>query len=118
MKKWLNTNKRIIIFFLILTMITFTLIYSQLNFISQPEMLQQLSNYVETGEITSSLSKYAILMLIGLLFFGIWAIVFTILIWKMFFPTKKSVKEAFLYDNYKFIYNLPKEIKKGLNKYE
>lgn len=118
MKKWFVRNKYLLISFGITSVIFFTLVYIQLSYVLQPEVFQELENYIETGEITQPLVNYSVLALISLVFFGIWAVIFVILLWKIIFPTKKSVHDAFLFDNYKYLYNLPREIRKGLNKYE
>jgi|SRR5699024_1955651 len=118
MKNWFNRNKYLFIIFGIVSIVLFGLMYVQISYILQPEVLEQLQVYSETGEISKSLAKYSMLAFVSLIVFGIWAILFVVIIFKVIFPTKKSVKDAFLYDNYKYLYNLPSEIRKGLKKYE
>lgn len=118
MKKWFIKNKYLLIAFGIVSIVFFTLVYMAISYILQPEVFQQLENYIETGEITTSLTKYSMIAFISLIAFGIWAILFTVVLWKIIFPTRTSAKDAFLFDNYKYLYNMPREIMKGLKKYE
>lgn len=117
-KKWFKKNKYLLIVFGIVSIIFFILVYASLAYVLQPNVYADLDNYTKTGVITTSLTKYAILAFISLIFLVVWSILFSVVLWKIIFPSRQSVKDAFMYDNFKFIIDIPKNLKKGLNKHE
>lgn len=118
MKNWLEKNKIILIVFLAISFVFITLFYIQVSYIIKPENFQELERYIETGEITKTLFNYLVLTFINLITFIVWTITFIIVLWKVIFPTNKSVKEAFMYEQFKFLYQLPSKIRKGMKNYE
>jgi ABC-type sulfate transport system permease component len=118
MKKWLEKQKYILVAFLIVTTLLVIMVTLQLHFITQPHMIEDLSNYIETNELSSSLINYAILAIINLIILGVWGTLFVIIMLKVLFPTKKSAKEAFQIDSLQFLYDMPKELRKELKRNE
>lgn len=116
MKKWLNQNKTLLIIFGITTIILIALTYFQLNFIIQH--LPELQQYAETGEISKPLSKYGTLGIFNIIVFGIWALLMMVILWKAFFPTKESAKNAFHLNDMEFIFGLPSQLRRELKKDE
>ncbi|MFP3721979.1 hypothetical protein SFC57_24050 [Niallia circulans] len=116
MKKWLNRNKTLLIIFSITTIILIVLTYFQLNFIIQH--LPELQQYAETGEISQSLSQYGTIGIFNLIVFGIWALLMILVLWKAFFPTKESAKNAFHLNDMEYIFGLPSRLKRELKKDE
>lgn len=118
MKIWFKQNKIVLIAFSIVSIILFIMTAIQINYIVQPHVLEELNNYIETSEITPSLMKYVIMVLINFLLFGVWALLFIFIMWKVFFPTKKSIHEAFQIDSLSFLYKMPGNLKKELKRDE
>lgn len=116
MKKWFNRNKTLLIIFSITTIILIIFTYFQLNFIIRH--LPELQQYAETGEISQPLSKYATLGIFNIVIFGIWALLMMAVLWKIFFPTKESAKNAFHVNDLEYILGLPSQLRRGLKKDE
>lgn len=118
MKKWFEKHKVILIIFLILSVALFIMTYIQISYILQPEVIEDLNNYIKTNELTPSLTKYVIMTIINLVIIAIWSLIFTYIIWKIIFPTKKTAKDAFQGDSIKFLLDLPSQMKKELKRNE
>lgn len=118
MKKWFKHHKVVLITFAILSVFLFIITAIQINYIVQPHVLEELNNYIETNEITPPLMKYVVMVVINLITFGIWAILFVFIMWNVFFPTRKSMREAFQVDSLEFLYNMPSNLKKELKRDE
>lgn len=118
MKNWFKRQKVILISFFILSIILFLVTAIQINIITQPEVLEELSNYITTNEITSSLKKYVFVVVINMIVFAVWALLFLILMWRVFFPTKKAMRDAFSIDSFMFLYKMPGNLKKELKRDE
>lgn len=114
MKRWFIQHKTILIGFSITSVILMAAVFYQFNIILQPEAMQDLKIYAETKEITPVLQKYAFVAIISITIFVIWALLFMIIIWRIFFPSKKKVREAFSFDSIEFLYKMPENIRKEL----
>lgn len=116
MKKWFDRNKVLLITFGITTIILITLTYFQLNYILQH--LNELEEYAQTGVISKPLSKFGTIGIFNIITFGIWVLMLLIILWKMLFPSKESVKNAFHINDFEFIFGLPSNIRRELKKDE
>jgi|SRR5699024_1650867 len=114
MKKWFKRNKVLLIIFAILTVISLITVAIQISYIIQPHFIEDLNYYMETKEIKQSLIKHVIMTVVNIIILGAWTINLTVIIWLVFFPTKKTAKESFQLDSIKYLYNLPEQIKKEL----
>ena len=118
MKAWLKKNKLHLIILAALSLIFFFMTGFLISYISNPYVLEDLNQYIENNEISPALKKYVVLVVIDLLIFAVWAIFFLIIMWKVFFPNKKTVHEAFQMDTLGFLYGLPSSMKKELKRHE
>lgn len=118
MKKWIEKQKNTLILFGITSVVLLVMTIIQLNYILQPSVIEDLNVYIETNEIAPSLMRHVVMTVINIFIFIIWLTLFSIILWKIIFPTKKSVNEAFQVDSIKYLYNLPNEIKKELKRDE
>lgn len=118
MKNWFLRNKIILISFVGVSIVLFIMTGLQINIIIQPEVLEELNQYIETKEITSSLRNYVLVAIVNLIIFAVWAILFLMIMWKIFFPTNKVMREAFQIDSFEFLFNMPSRIKKELKRDE
>lgn len=118
MKNWFVRNRFILISFVVITLIVLILTMIQVNLITQPQVLEDLNGYIETNEISSALKKYVVIAFITLFFFGVWGILFFIIMWRVLFPTNKTLREAFHFDGLEFLYRMPSNLKKELKRDE
>lgn len=118
MKAWFNQNKIMLISFAVVSILLIIITAIQINYIVQPHVLDELNNYMVTNEITASLTNYVIMVIINFIFFGVWALLFTFIMWKVFFPTKKTTQEAFQVDSLKFLFEIPSNLRKELKRNE
>jgi len=118
MINWFKKYKIILISFAITSIVVFILTTIQISIITQPDVLMDLNTYMETNEISSSLKKYVFVVILNIVVFAIWAIMFLIIMWRVFFPTNKAMKEALQIDSFQFLYDMPRNLKKELKRDE
>ena len=118
MKKWFIRHRILLISFFIVSIILTIMVMIQINIITQPDVLQDLKKYIETNNITPSLKRYVFIFIVNLILLVVWAILFTFIIWMIFFPTKKSFRETFYIDSLEFLYKMPSNLKKELKRDE
>lgn len=113
-KSWFQRNKNLLIFFGFTTLITFLFTLLEINLILTNS--SELEIYAETNEMTDSLKTVGMMGLINVLLLGFWISLFMLIILKVIFPSKRTVKDVFFLDELNFLKEIPREFRKGLDK--
>lgn len=113
-KKWFHRNKNLLIFFGFATVITFLFTLLEANLILSHAA--ELEVYAQTKEVTSSLKTVGLMGLLNVALLAFWTFLFMFILLKVIFPNKRTVKDALLYDEFRFLTKLPDELRKGLDR--
>lgn len=113
-EKWFRRNKTLLIIFVIFSILLAILTAIQTSVLL--DNLDDLKFYIETGSITKSMYTYATIACFNLLIGVFWAVLLAILLLKMLFPNKETVKNAFCLNELEFLVNMPYSMKKGLSR--
>lgn len=114
MKSWFQRNKNLLIFFGFTTVITCLFTLLEINLILSNT--DDLEVYAATNEMTESLETIGFLGLINVALIAFWSFLFMFIMLKVIFPNKRTVKDAFFLDEFRFLKDIPNEIRKGLDK--
>lgn len=114
MKNWLRKNKNLLIFFGFATLITFLFTLLEVNLILSNT--QDLEVYAKTKEMTDSLKTVGLMGLLNIAILTLWTFLFMFITLKVIFPNKRTVKDAFFFDEFRFLKEIPSELRKGLDK--
>ncbi len=113
-KKWFHRNKNLLIFFGFATLITFLFTLLEANLILSHAA--ELEVYAQTKEVTDSLKTVGLLGLVNVALLTFWTFLFMFIMLKLIFPNKRTVKDAFFLDEFRFLKDIPSELRKGLDK--
>lgn len=72
--------------------------------------------YLQSNELKELLNKFGFFGVINLIIFGFWILFFLTILWKIYFPSTKAVKDAFCISEIEFIFKLPSQLRKELKK--
>lgn len=111
---WFKANKTLLILFSIITVIFVLVTSFQVTFLLNN--LSDLNTYIETGIITNKMYQYGLIAGLNMLIVAIWFILFTILGWKILFPSYQSVKSAFCINELEFLIKMPTSLRKELSR--
>lgn len=111
-RNWVNNNKKLLILFGICSVVTF-LITSILIFLISSNV-SELAVYAETKQLTTNLKTIGILGMMDIFCVGIWTLILCAVLIQLFFPTRKDKKIAFYVDEFQFLTQIPKKIRKGV----
>lgn len=114
MKSWFLKNKNLLIFFGFTTLITFLFTLLEVNLIISKA--NDLEIYAATNEMSESLKTVGLMGLLNVALLAFWTFLFMFIFLKVIFPNKRAVKDAFLYDEFRFLTKLPDELRKGLDR--
>jgi len=111
-QKWIAKNKKLLIVFGIISLITMVLTTLEISLIISST--NDLESYVTTGNISNELRNVGLLGLLNVALIAAWTICFSIILICMIFPSQKTVNDAFLIDELNFLKNIPNQLKRGL----
>lgn len=114
MKAWFHRNKNLLIFFGFVTLITFLFTLLEVNLILSNA--DDLEVYAETNEMTDSLKTVGLLGLLNVAILAFWTFLFMFIMLKVIFPNKRTLKDAFFLDEFRFLKEIPSELRKGLDR--
>ena len=114
MNKWFQRNKKLFIFFGFATLITFLLTLLEANMIIS--RTAELEVYAQTKEVTDSLKTVGLIGLLNVAVLAFWTFLLIFIMLKVLFPNKRTVKDAFFLDEFRFLKEIPIELRKGLDK--
>lgn len=114
MKLWFQKHKNLLILFGFATLITFLFTLLEVNLIISNT--QDLQIYAATNEMSDSLRTVGAMGLINVALLAFWTFLFMFIMLKVIFPNKRTFRDAFFYDEFKFLKDIPSELRKGLDK--
>lgn len=112
LQKWITQNKKLLVIFGITSLITLVITGIEINLILSSA--NDLQIYATTGVVSEELKKISILGFFNGAIIVAWVITFSIILLKMIFPNRKTVKDAFFFDELNFLKDMPNQLKKGV----
>ena len=116
MKKWFFKNKKLLITFGLISLITLLITIIEINLIVSNT--NDLQVYSTTGVISSDLKTVGLLGLVNVAILTLWSFIFAFIMLRMIFPNKKTVKDAFFVSELNFLKDMPAQLKRGLDRNE
>ena len=116
MKKWIIKNKKLLITFGVISLITLLITVIEINLIASNT--NDLQVYSTTGVISSDLKTVGILGLVNVGILTLWSFIFAFIMIKMIFPNQKTVQDAFFISELNFLKDMPAQLKRGLDRNE
>lgn len=116
MKKWITKNKKLLIIFGVISLITLLITLIEFNLILSS--IDDLHVYSTTGAISSELRTVGLLGLVNVAIVSLWSFILAFIMLKMIFPNQKAVKNAFFITELNFLKDMPAQLKRGLNRNE
>lgn len=114
MRKWFSKNKKLLVTFGVSCIVTLfvTLIEIYLITINADDM----QNYITNNVISDTLKTISLLGLFDIALITFSTIIFIIVFLKIIFPNKRTFREALFVEEYKFLKDLPVNLKKELDR--
>lgn len=116
MKLWINKNKKLLITFGVISLITWIVTLIEINLIVANT--DDLQEYATTKVISEDLEMVSLLGMLDITLLIVWTFTFMFIFLKIIFPSKKSLQGAFFIEEFRFLKEMPNELRKGLDKNE
>ncbi|PFA84293.1 hypothetical protein [Bacillus cereus] len=116
MKLWFTKNKKLLITFGVMSLITLIITLFEIHLIVSNA--EDLYEYSTSKTVTDSLKTVSVLGVINMILLAIWTFTFIIIFLKIIFPSKKVVHNALFIDELRFLKDMPSQLKRGLDKNE
>jgi hypothetical protein len=111
LKKWIQKNKKLLVIFGIISLVTLVVTLIELNLILSNTA--DLEIYTRTGIISDSLKSVSLLGLLNVALIGTWSLCLAIVMFKLLLPDKRSVDSAFCLSELNYLLQLPDFFRKG-----
>ncbi|QSX24472.1 hypothetical protein [Priestia megaterium] len=115
MNLWIFKNKKLLIAFCVISLMTFLLTLIEINLIVANA--DDLQEYATKNVVSGDLKTISLLGLLDIGFLTLWTIFFIFILLKIVFPSKKAVQNALFIGELKFLRDMPSELRKGLDKH-
>lgn len=106
---WIKENSFMLKVFSIYSIFTF--LFTAYFITLAVENISGLEQYSQTNIITKELTQLALVGMLNFLVAGIWALYLIFIIFKLLFPKKNSLKNAFFIEELVFLKDLPRKVK-------
>lgn len=116
MKLWINKHKKLLITFVVLSLVTWLVTLIEINLIFA--RADDLKEYAETKFISDDLKVVGLLGLLDITLLILWTFIFMFIFMKIIFPSKKALQGALFIEEFRFLKDMPSELRKGLDKNE
>lgn len=116
MKLWINKHKKLLITFVVLSLVTWLVTLIEINLIFASA--DDLKEYAETKFISDDLKIVGLLGLLDITLLILWTFLFMFIFMKIIFPSKKALQGALFIEEFRFLKDMPSELRKGLDKNE
>jgi predicted membrane protein len=112
MKLWFNKNKKLLITFGVMSLITLiiTTLFEIHLIVSNAEDLYE---YSTSKTVTDSLKTVSVLGVFNMILLVLWTFTFILIFLKIIFPSKKVVHNALFIEELKFLKDMPSQLKRG-----
>ncbi|PET99703.1 hypothetical protein CN527_15095 [Bacillus cereus] len=116
MKLWINKNKKLLITFGVISLVTWIVTLIEINLIVANA--DDLQEYATTKVISEDLETVSLLGMLDITLLIVWTFTFMVIFLKIIFPSKKTLQGAFFIEEFRFLKEMPNELRKGLDKNE
>jgi hypothetical protein len=112
MKLWFNKNKKLLITFGVMSLITLIITLFEIHLIVSNA--EDLYEYSTSKTVTDSLKTVSVLGVFNMILLVLWTFTFILIFLKIIFPSKKVVHNALFIEELKFLKDMPSQLKKGV----
>ncbi|MHA7108425.1 hypothetical protein ACW0JX_29130 (plasmid) [Bacillus sp. C-3-6] len=116
MKLWINKHKNLLITFGVISLVTWIVTLIEINLIVANA--DDLKEYAETKVISDDLKIVGLLGMFDITLLILWTFIFMFIFMKIIFPSKKALQGALFIEEFRFLKDMPSELRKGLDKNE
>lgn len=116
MKLWFNKNKKLLITFGVMSLITLIITLFEIHLIVSNA--EDLYEYSTSNTVTDGLKTVSVLGVFNMILLVLWTFTFILIFLKIIFPSKKVVHNALFIEELKFLKDMPSQLKRGLDKNE
>ncbi|MBG9585480.1 hypothetical protein ABE42_41365 [Bacillus thuringiensis] len=116
MKLWVTKNKKLLITFGVMSLITLIITLFEIHLIVGNA--EDLYEYSTSRTVTDGLKTVSVLGVFNMILLVLWTFTFILIFLKIIFPSKKVVHNALFIEELKFLKDMPSQLKRGLDKNE
>lgn len=116
MKLWIKKHKKILITFGVISLVTWIVTLIEINLIAANA--DELKEYAETKVISGDLELVGLVGMLDATLLIIWTFIFMFIFMKIIFPSKKALQGALFMEEFRFLRDMPNELRRGLDKNE
>lgn len=116
MKLWFTKNKKLLIKFGVMSLITLIITLFEIHLIVSNA--EDLYEYSTSKTVSDDLKTVSVLGVFNMILLALWTFTFIIIFLKIIFPSKKVVHNALFIEELRFLKDMPSELRKGLDKNE
>ncbi|MEK4841510.1 hypothetical protein [Bacillus sp. FSL L8-0152] len=116
MKLWFTKNKKLLITFGVMSLITLIIALFEIHLIVSNA--EDLYEYSTSKTVSDDLKTVSVLGVFNMILLALWTFTFIIIFLKIIFPSKKVVHNALFIEDLRFLKDMPSELRKGLDKNE
>lgn len=116
MTLWITKNKKLLITFGVISLVTLITTFYEINLIVSNA--EDLYEYSTTKVVSDDLKTVSVLGVFNMILLALWTFTFIFIFLKIIFPSKKVVHNALFIEELRFLKDMPSELRKGLDKNE
>ncbi|MED2752079.1 hypothetical protein P4278_32170 [Bacillus thuringiensis] len=116
MKLWITKNKKLLITFGVISLITLIVTFLEIHLIVSNA--EDLYEYSTKNVASDDLKTVGLLGVFNMMLLALWTFTFIFIFLKIIFPSKKVIHNALFIEELRFLKDMPSELKKGLDKNE
>ncbi|MED3090368.1 hypothetical protein [Bacillus toyonensis] len=116
MKLWITKNKKLLITFGVISLITLIVTFLEIHLIVSNA--EDLYEYSTKNVVSDDLQTVGLLGVFNMMLLALWTFTFIFIFLKIIFPSKKVVHNALFIEELRFLKDMPSELRKGLDKNE
>jgi len=114
MKLWITKNKKLLITFGVISLVTLIVTLIEINLIVANA--NDLYEYTTKNIVSGDLKTISLLGLFDITLLTLWTFIFIFIFLKIIFPSKKVMHNALFIEELRFLKDMPSELRKGLDK--
>ncbi|WP_410985494.1 hypothetical protein [Bacillus cereus] len=116
MKLWITKNKKLLITFGVISLVTLIITLFEINLIVSNT--EDLYEYSTKKVVSDDLKTVSVLGVLNMILLALWTFTFIYIFLKIIFPSKKVVHSALFIEELRFLKDMPSQFRKGLDKNE
>ncbi|MHB0803073.1 hypothetical protein PVK73_27080 [Bacillus thuringiensis] len=116
MKLWITKNKKLLITFGVMSLITLITTLFEIHLIVSNA--EDLYEYSTIKVVSDDLKTVSVLGVFNMILLALWTFTFIFIFLKIIFPSKKIVHNALFIEEFKFLKNMPSELRTCLKSFQ